>query len=502
MSAAISLSTLLAPWITLEDADLATLVVTRLQLDSRQIERGDLFVALIGHNVDGRRFIASAIEKGAAAVLAQAESAQEHGTVTEQDGVAVISIADLDHHLSALAGRLYSHAGNQLIGVTGTNGKTTITQLIAQWLTLLGRRAAVMGTTGNGFLDNLQPAVNTTGSAIEIQAGLSALTQQGAQFTALEISSHGLVQQRVKALSFAVALFSNLSRDHLDYHGSMEEYAQAKFQLFTAHDCQHRVLNIDDPIGAEWAQRLPHAMGVSLQNRAMLQEAQQEPLRTVYAETIQYAETGIEIEVRGVLGEGKLCAPLIGEFNAANLLLAFTSLRCLGFEAAALMATAPQLQPVIGRMELFQAADKAKVVVDYAHTPDALEKALTALRVHCQGKLWVIVGCGGDRDTGKRPMMAAIAERLADHTILTDDNPRSEDPQQIINDMLAGMTHPSSAQVEHRRFQALQSALEQASARDIILLAGKGHEDYQIIGAETVHYSDRESAQTLLGLLP
>lgn len=496
MSATISLSWLISPWLSLDEPALSELPVTTLQLDSRRIRPGDIFIAIIGHQVDGRQFITAAIERGAGAVLAQADEEHPHAQISDQDGVPIIYIQDLNQHLSQLAGRLYSHRGNQVIGVTGTNGKTTITQLIAQWLTLLGKRAAVMGTTGNGFLDNLQPAANTTGSAIDVQSCLHELTQQGAQYTALEVSSHGLVQQRVNALEFSVGIFSNLSRDHLDYHGDMESYAQAKLSLFTQHICQHSVLNIDDPVGLSWAKMLPNAIPVSLQHPV-------DGLQGIYADNVIYSERGITIEINGHrIGSHTLCAPLIGEFNASNLLLAFTGLICLGFSPESLIETAPHLQPVLGRMELFQAPESAKVVIDYAHTPDALEKALQALRVHCKGKLWAILGCGGDRDRGKRPMMAEIAERLADAVILTDDNPRSESPQMIIEDMLAGMKEPQKAFVEHSRFKSLQYALKHAVSDDIILLAGKGHEDYQIIGSETIHYSDRETAQTLLGLLP
>jgi UDP-N-acetylmuramoyl-L-alanyl-D-glutamate--2,6-diaminopimelate ligase len=220
---------------------------------------------------------------------------------------------------------------------------------------------------------------------------------------------------------------------------------------------------------------------------------------SLWAKDIQYSESGITIEYDGKLGSGTLQAPLIGQFNATNLMLAFATLLTLGFEPQALQRVAVQLQPVIGRMELFKAKGKPKIVVDYAHTPDALEKALQALRVHCTGKLWVIFGCGGDRDTGKRPMMAEIAERLADEVILSDDNPRSEDPQQIVSDMLKGMVNPQTAHVLHSRYQAAKFAVEKATEQDIILLAGKGHEDYQVIGTQSVHYSDRESAAQLLG---
>lgn len=493
MNTSKALQQLISPWLTISAPSLAALTVTHLELDSRHIQAGDTFVAIIGHATDGRRFIDKAITQGANLVLAQACSQHPHGSVEERHAVPVVYLEQLDKHLSELAGRLYGGHHNHVIAVTGTNGKTTISQLIAQWIDLLGHRAAVMGTTGNGFLSHLQPAANTTGNAVEVQSTLFELAQQGAEYTAMEVSSHGLVQGRVKCVPFDAGVFSNLSRDHLDYHGTMDAYADAKLSLFTEHETRQAIINVDDEVGARWAQQLQHAVGVSLKAKPNAEQA-------LWAVQVSYAESGITIDVDGSWGAGQLRAPLIGEFNASNLMLALATLLSLGFELDALLAAAPQLQPVLGRMELFQAPGKAKVVVDYAHTPDALEKALRALRVHCQGQLWAIFGCGGDRDTGKRPMMAAIAEAFADRVILTDDNPRSEDPQAIVNDMLAGLKTPQHARVEHNRFDALRTALSQAGEQDIILLAGKGHEDYQVLAHDTIHYSDRESAQTLLEL--
>ncbi|MGY6397700.1 UDP-N-acetylmuramoyl-L-alanyl-D-glutamate--2,6-diaminopimelate ligase [Vibrio parahaemolyticus] len=491
MTKAISMDALLFPWV--DCPSLASVLVSELELDSRKVQPGTTFVALVGHVVDGRKFIASAIEKGANAVIAQSCDVKAHGTIDIIDDIPVVYLDALDKCLSEIAGQLYTYPDMKLIGVTGTNGKTTITQLIAQWIGLVGSKAAVMGTTGNGFLDDLKEAANTTGNAVEIQHTLAALAEHQAQYTALEVSSHGLIQGRVKSLSFAAGVFTNLSRDHLDYHGTMEEYANAKLTLFTQHQCDQAIINVDDEVGAAWAKQLTNAIAVSLAPTTEFEHA-------LWASQVAYAESGITIRFDGQFGEGTLHAPLIGEFNAANLMLAFATLLSLGFDKSDLLATAAQLQPVLGRMELFQAENRAKVVVDYAHTPDALEKALQALRVHCDGQLWAIFGCGGDRDAGKRPMMAEIAERLGDKVVLTDDNPRSEDPVLIVKDMLAGLSKPAEAIVQHDRFKALSYALENAAPQDIILLAGKGHEDYQIRNGETIHYSDRESAMQLLGL--
>ncbi|CAH7161136.1 UDP-N-acetylmuramoyl-L-alanyl-D-glutamate--2, 6-diaminopimelate ligase [Vibrio chagasii] len=493
MSNSLTLSTLLSPWGDFSAPELASIAVEQLELDSRAIKDGDIFVAIVGHAVDGRRFIDKAVAQGAKAVIAQASDDKVHGLVEWLDAVPVIYVSELNVILSELAGRVYSSQATKLIGVTGTNGKTTITQLIAQWLDLVGQRSAVMGTTGNGFLDNLKTAANTTGSAIEIQRTLSELAEENAVYTAMEISSHGLVQGRVKALNFEVGVFTNLSRDHLDYHGTMEEYALAKKSLFTQHNCKHAVINVDDEVGKAWTADLSNAVAVSLLPLSGYQQS-------VWASDVAYAETGIKLAFDGSWGQGQLSVPLIGQFNASNVLVAFATLLSLGIDKQTLIDTAPQLQPVIGRMELFQVPNKAKVVVDYAHTPDALEKALAALRVHCSGKLWAIFGCGGDRDTGKRPMMAVTAEQFADKIIISDDNPRSEDPALIVKDMLAGLSEPDAAFVEHDRFQAVKFALEKAGNNDIILLAGKGHEDYQVLNDKTIHYSDRESALQLLGI--
>lgn len=490
MSKELTLAGLLSPWLDISHHECADIVVNRLELDSRKASTGATFVAIKGHAVDGRRFIASAIEQGATAVIAQADETHIHGEVDRVGDVPVVYVDELTCHLSALAAHLYPLERNKLIAVTGTNGKTTITQLLAQWLELVERKSAVMGTTGNGFLDNLQVAQNTTGNAIEILQTLSSLEQQGADYTALEVSSHGLVQGRVKALEFEVGAFSNLSRDHLDYHGTMDAYAEAKFSLFSEHKCKQAVINIDDVVGEEWFTRLESAVAVTLKPS--------EHPRAMWAKQVSYSESGIHLSFDGYFGEGSLTVPLIGEFNASNLLLAMTTLLCLGIEKQQLIDTASSLKPVLGRMELFAANGKAKVVVDYAHTPDALEKALQALRIHCKGQLWAIFGCGGDRDTGKRPMMASIGEQLADKVILTDDNPRSESPMLIVQDMLAGMKAPETAIVEHSRFDALKYALDNSSADDIILLAGKGHEDYQVMADQTIHYSDREAAVELL----
>ncbi|UTV28076.1 UDP-N-acetylmuramoyl-L-alanyl-D-glutamate--2,6-diaminopimelate ligase [Photobacterium atrarenae] len=491
------LGELLSPW--LDPAHWPTeagqVALSGMTLDSRRVQAGDLFVAVKGHAVDGRRFIPAAMEAGASAILAE-ETAGSQPRIEMQQGIPVLFLPALGQQLSAIAGRFYGAPDQalKLVAVTGTNGKTTISQLLAQWAAQLGYCAGVMGTTGNGLLQQLKPTVNTTGSAIEIQQELADLVAQGADFAAMEVSSHGLVQGRVKALKFSASIFTNLSRDHLDYHGDMAAYAQAKKTLFTEHQAGVAVINADDAVGLEWLGELPQAVAVASQRSLLAAH----PGPALWLEQVSYTTQGVTVAFDSSWGAGEFTAPLVGSFNVTNLMLALATLLATGHPLVQLMATAPQLQAVIGRMEVFQTPDKPMMVVDYAHTPDALEKALQALRVHCRGKLWCIFGCGGDRDTGKRPLMAAVAERLADRIILTDDNPRSESPAAIVTDMLVGLTQPAQAKIEHDRARACEWAFTQAGADDIVLVAGKGHEDYQVLADCTIHYSDRETVAALL----
>lgn len=474
--------------------------LNRMTLDSREVAKGDLFVALKGHSVDGRKFIGKAIEQGAALVLAEAEENMQ--AVQKDENFAnctVLNVPNLSQMLSAIAGAFYGNPSEKLtlVGITGTNGKTTTAQLFAQWHNLLGGKSAVMGTIGNGLYGQVSEAVNTTGSAIEIQRNLANFVELGADFCAMEVSSHGLAQYRAEALQFDLALFSNLSRDHLDYHHTMEEYAAAKFRLFSELNTKAQVINADDEIGQQWLVKLPHAVAVSCDPN--FQPSQK---RWIKAVKVSYTLKGASIEFESSWGNGKLESRLIGAFNVANLLTAFAGLLVLGHDFSKLIETVSQLQGVSGRMECLISQSNSKempmVIVDYAHTPDALEKALQAARLHCEGDLWCVFGCGGDRDTGKRPLMASIAEQLADKVIVTDDNPRTEDPDVIFADILQGFHKPRAVQTMHIRQYAIEQAIEQAGPKDVVLIAGKGHEDYQIIGTEKLHFSDQETARRYL----
>lgn len=465
----------------------------QITLDSRQVKQGDLFVALKGHQVDGRKFIAKALEQGAALVLAEADEGIQAVEFSESfANNKVLVVPNLPKLLSKIAGAFYANPAQKLVlvGITGTNGKTTTAQLLAQWINLLGGKSAVMGTIGNGLYGQVQEAVNTTGSAIEIQHNLATFVELGADFCAMEVSSHGLAQYRAEDLDFDVAMFTNLSRDHLDYHNTMEEYAKAKFRLFSELKTKAQIINADDEIGHKWLAELPNAIAVSTKPNFTSRH------KFVKANNIKFTLRGVTIGFESSWGNGELTCRLIGAFNVNNLLTAFAGLLTLGFNINELIKTAPQLVGVAGRMECITTPDKPMVIVDYAHTPDALEKALEAARLHCEGELYCIFGCGGDRDSGKRPLMAAIAEKLADKVIATDDNPRTENNRNIMADIVKGFTKPQ--QIIHNREEAIKTAISQANAKDVILIAGKGHEDYQIIGTEKLHFSDQETAKKYL----
>ncbi|MEQ4674247.1 UDP-N-acetylmuramoyl-L-alanyl-D-glutamate--2,6-diaminopimelate ligase [Providencia vermicola] len=470
-----------------------------MTLDSRKAAAGDLFIAIKGHQSDGRHYIPQAIAQGVGAVIAEAQGEAEEGEVRFVHGVPVIYLNDLNNRLSALAGEFYDQpsAKMKLVGVTGTNGKTTTTQLIAQWAKGLGETSAVMGTVGNGLLGQVSPTENTTGSAVDIQLELTQLLNKKATLTAMEVSSHGLVQGRVAALQFAAVVFTNLSRDHLDYHGDMENYESAKWLLFSTHQTKNQIINADDDVGLKWLQRLPQACAVTMENR--IPANWQGPW--LKATEVEYHDKGATIHFDSTWGNGAFESPLMGAFNVSNLLVAMATLLMMDYPLEQLLASTSTLSPVCGRMEVFSAPNKPTVVVDYAHTPDALEKALAAARLHCKGQLWCVFGCGGDRDKGKRPLMGAAAEEWADKIIITDDNPRSEDPMDIINDIMAGLLDSSRALAIPGRPEAVTNTILQASPDDVIVLAGKGHEDYQIIGNRKLDYSDRLTVARLLGVI-
>ncbi len=488
-----SLDDILAPWVAVE----TRIRFHHLALDSRDVTPGDLFCALVGHQQDGRQFIDQAVERGAVAVLCEAEQDARLADRIGPEGetIPVIGLSGLGVRLSALALRAYPDAGlPRLIGVTGTNGKTTVTQLIAQLLAGLEERVGIMGTVGNGLWGALTPSVNTTSDAITVARSLARMAKQGAGTVAMEISSHGLDQQRVAALPITLGVFTNLSRDHLDYHGDMQSYAAAKRALFEMPSLSAAVLNLDDEYGIRWYGELHdhlRVLGYSVDGAHCEGDRLQ-------LSGIRYEQDGVRARIDSNFGQGELHSPLLGKFNLANLLAALGALLLQGYPLSELLAVVPRLVPAPGRMECFLAESGPGVVVDYAHTPDALEQALQALRHHCRGQLWCVFGCGGERDRGKRPIMAQSAEHYADRLVITADNPRSEGFDDIVADMMPGLKRPGQATVIAERAEAVRFAYEQAGPEDLILLAGKGHEDYQLVGGERRSYDERALAQALI----
>jgi UDP-N-acetylmuramoyl-L-alanyl-D-glutamate--2,6-diaminopimelate ligase len=386
----------------------------------------------------------------------------------------------------------------RITGITGTNGKTTCAYLLAQCLERLGNAAAYIGTIGWGRPASLAEPTHTTPDAVTVHRMLAKLRASGVREVAMEVSSHALDQRRVDGVRFQVAAFTNLTRDHLDYHGTMLKYGEAKAKLFQHAELAHMVLNIDDEFGRALAQK--YAGSASLIAVSVCGGSGWLAERALNATEVRLNPRGISIDLDGSFGMFHLETQLMGRFNAENSLVVMACLLSLGVSLNDAANALAACKPAPGRMEVVQAQARNKpiVVVDYAHTPDALAKALGAAREHCRGALWCVFGCGGDRDAGKRPVMGAIADELADQIIVTDDNPRSEDPQAITDGILSGIKS-RRARVIHERGEAIATALTEAQAADLVLIAGKGHEDYQIYGQTRRSFSDRTEALRYLG---
>lgn len=465
--------------------DQAAVPVTGLTLDSRTVRPGDVFIALAGHRLDGRDFIDMAVKKGASAVIAQAPCEVSRWPLP------VVLLEDLQARVSDIAGRFYGHPSRSLrvIGVTGTNGKSSVTHYIAQVLELMNKPCGVIGTLGAGRVNQLRGADNTTPDAISAQATLSQWRDGGAQWATMEVSSHGLVQHRVAAITFSSAVFTNLSQDHLDYHGTMDAYGAAKSELFRMPGLKNAVLNKDDDFYARLRAVIPASVNVV--SFGLGDDAD------VKASDIHYSNLGIQASVHTPWGDFALDSGLCGVVNLKNILALVAVLGAEGFALKAIAEALPKLNPVPGRLERLQEVAGIQVVVDYAHTPDALEQVLWSLRPHCAGKLWCVFGCGGDRDRSKRPLMAAVAEQLSDKIVLTSDNPRSESPDSILAEIRAGLSNPPALQDSDRK-RAIDHAIKQAQAGDLVLIAGKGHEDYQETGGKRLPFSDVQCARLAL----
>ena len=495
----------------------------QLTNDSREINAGDVFCAIDGENQHGRQYIEQVIESGCALILAECKTAAEHGDISfstyitesaatstrenpRRKNIAIIEFYQLNQQLFEVAKRYYQAPQNDMdiIGITGTNGKTTTCQLLAQLIDATGEQAAVIGTNGAGRLSHLLPIKNTTPGATELHQLFDRFKQQHINYTVMEVSSHALVQRRVLSDLFDIAIYTNLSRDHLDYHGDMASYAAAKHLIFSENADQIAVINTDDEIGRQWASKLNKLQTLIVYGRDVNLCKQ---AYFVGAENIVHHANGLSFTLITHLGDIAVTSPLMGDFNVDNLLASIAALMALalkdknkpGVDLMTLAENILSLKAIKGRMELFSQDSTGKdnisksavVVVDYAHTPDALENALIACKQHCQGQLWVVFGCGGDRDQGKRPLMGTIAERLADHVILTTDNPRNESSENIIKNILAGCKKPENIDTIVDRKEAVLTTLKKAGKNDVVLLAGKGHENTITLKNNIVNYDER-----------
>jgi UDP-N-acetylmuramoyl-L-alanyl-D-glutamate--2,6-diaminopimelate ligase len=462
------------------------------------VRPGSLFLALEGGRAHGLEFAADAAARGASAVLWE----PGRGVAVPQlpEGVVSAPVPGLRSVVGRIADRFYEQpsATLRVVGVTGTNGKTTCAYLLAQALERLGTPAAYMGTIGWGRVGRLEEPTHTTPDAVSVHRALAHLRTEGVRVVAMEVSSHALDQGRVDGVRFHTAAFTNLTRDHLDYHGSMQAYGEAKARLFAERDLQEAVVNIGDAFGRElWetvAGRVPSTA-------IWVGDAAARPAeRSLHTDEVRLDLSGISMRISGSFGEIELSTQLMGRFNAENSLIVLGCLLSLGAPLAEAADALAGCSAPPGRMEVIAPARPAQplAVIDYAHTPDALAKALGALREHCRGALWCVFGCGGDRDAGKRPLMGAVADELADQIIVTDDNPRTEDPLAIIRAITAGI-RLHAARVIPDRGAAIAAALNDAGGPDVVLIAGKGHEDYQIYGNTRRSFSDRVEARRILG---
>lgn len=460
--------------------------------DSRLVKAGSVFVAYKGEATDGREFIPQAIENGAGAVIwEQADfSWRDEWQVPNQ------AILDLKQQIGQIASEFYGQPSQHLwmIGVTGTNGKTTCTHWLAQAFSALNKKAAVVGTLGNGILSaGLTETKNTTPDSILLHQMLADYLGQQASVVAMEVSSHGLDQGRVNGVSFDIAVFTNLTRDHLDYHGDMQAYAAAKKKLFAWDGLKVAVLNRDDAFGLEVAQELKaqgkRVMTYGLE-KAIANDAD------ISVKSLELTEQGMRLEVQTPFGDAVISAGVVGRFNAYNLLAVLATLLASNISLNDAVKALSTLKPVAGRMQQYGGGELPLVVIDYAHTPDALEQVLKSLRAQTKGQLVCVFGCGGDRDSGKRPLMGKVASELADKVIVTSDNPRSELPAEIIKAVMSGVKQ-NAISIENRA-DAIARAIENAQAGDVILLAGKGHENYQEIAGVKYPFSDIEIAQHFL----
>jgi UDP-N-acetylmuramoyl-L-alanyl-D-glutamate--2,6-diaminopimelate ligase len=479
------------------EINLPDIRVTDITSRSGRVNPGSLFLACRGVAHHGLEFVADAIAADAAAIVW--EPAAGVAAPELPDSIINFPVEQLGDHVGDIADRFFGEpsAHMQVTGITGTNGKTTTAWLVSQALNRLGGRTAYMGTLGYGILPELAPSALTTPGCILVHRRLRELLEAGAEAAVMEVSSHGLDQGRVDGVRIATAAFTNLSRDHLDYHGSLEAYKAAKARLFSVPSLGSVVINVGDSFGAQLVGELDgglRVITVALADR--LADGRQAELCATYAES---GSEGLRLSFSGAFGEAELTSPLWGRFNAENLLVATGLVVARGYTLHQAITALQSASLPPGRMQLLKGATEAPaVVIDFAHTPDALSNALRTVRLHCRGRVICVFGCGGNRDQGKRSEMGAIAGQLADHLVVTSDNPRDEDPQEIIDAIVAGIENGARYQVIADRAEAIATAIHSAGADDVVLVAGKGSENYQLIAGRAESFSDEVVAGAAL----
>jgi len=485
---------------------LANPEIKNLSCDSRKIEKGDLFLGLDGEKVDGGTYWAKAIDRGACAAIIS-KNASRLNPPKNEDPVVILP-DPISLFIGKLASEFWGKPSNEicLIGVTGTNGKTTTSYLIEFLTSALGTPSALFGTLMNRWPNHEETSTYTTSFAVPLQAQLSKAVEAGGKYAVMEVSSHALSQNRVAGCDFSGAIFTNLSRDHLDYHDSMESYFEAKASLFRSHliedDGPRSVVNIDDKWGALLAKELNQKCWTC----SLKENSQTIEKPDLYISNLQMIQDGYKGKLHTPFGSENFFSPLIGDFNLMNVLQAVGVLVQRGFPLKNLLAKLNKFPGVPGRMQLinmdgFKVKDGYPlVIVDYAHTPDGLQNALIASRSLTKKKLICVFGCGGNRDKGKRSKMGEVAAKFADYVVVTSDNPRQEDPNEIIKDIEKGITFDSEISVEPERSIAIQLAIAKAKKNDVVLIAGKGHEDYQILKDQTIYFDDREQARKALSV--
>ena len=459
--------------------------VSGLALDSRKVKPGYVFFACKGTEVDGRQYIDAAISAGAIAVVYEAEGVDVSLNLT----VPSFAVFGLNSMVGYAASAFYKEPSGdlQVFGVTGTNGKTTCCYLLVQAFKAMGMKAGMIGTIGVGDVDGLVKSGLTTPDPISLQKSLAEMRDLGFTQVAIEVSSHALDQGRVNGINFFCTLFTNLSHDHLDYHGDMETYWQAKQRLFSDFQSELVVANAADQYGCRI---------IDIANSEFI--IQYGSGGDVFADEIELERSGISMTIEGNGVDFDIDTPLIGEINVPNIEMLVATLLALSLPIDEIQSILTTLRPAPGRMELYGKTNSPSVVVDYAHTPDALEKALKSVRSHCVGRLWCVFGCGGDRDKAKRPLMGAAASKLADFLIVTNDNPRGECPESIANEIMLGVSNHSQSQTILDRACAIEYAIQHAKPDDLILIAGKGHESTQTIRDQVLTFSDREFVKALM----